>query len=73
MICKECNQEFKSLRSLTTHIQFKHNNDQKEYYDSIKAKEIAAILAGYTYIIIVDKNYQPFSDYIMNIQYQHYI
>lgn len=33
MICKECNQEFKSLRSLTTHIQFKHNNDQKEYYD----------------------------------------
>ena len=30
-ICEECNELFKTLRGLSTHIQFKHNN--KEYYN----------------------------------------
>ena len=39
MICQECNKEFKNLKALTTHIQFKHNNKQREYYDKwIKEK-----------------------------------
>lgn len=33
MKCKECNKELKNLKALTTHIQFKHNNEQHQYYN----------------------------------------
>lgn len=33
MKCKICNQEVKNLLALSTHIQFKHENKKKEYYD----------------------------------------
>jgi hypothetical protein len=34
MQCKECNKEVKNLKALATHIQFKHKNNKKEYYDN---------------------------------------
>ena len=33
MKCQECNKEVKNLKALSTHIQFKHGNNKKEYYD----------------------------------------
>ena len=33
MKCNECNLHVKNLKALSTHIQFKHNNLKKEYYD----------------------------------------
>jgi predicted transcriptional regulator len=34
MKCQICNKEVKDFRALSTHIQFKHENKSKEYYDS---------------------------------------
>jgi hypothetical protein len=32
--CKICNEEFKNLKALTTHVNFKHNLNGREYYDN---------------------------------------
>jgi hypothetical protein len=39
MKCKICNQELKNLLALSTHIQFKHENKKKEYYDLYMKKD----------------------------------
>lgn len=39
MKCQICNREVKNLLALSTHIQFKHGNKKKEYYDLYMKKE----------------------------------
>jgi hypothetical protein len=39
MKCKICDQESKNLLALSSHIQFKHDNKSKEYYDSYMMKK----------------------------------
>jgi hypothetical protein len=39
MKCQLCNKEVKNLKSLSTHIQFKHENKKKEYYDAYLKKK----------------------------------
>ena len=37
--CKICNEEFNSLKGLTTHARFKHGLNSKEYYDTFIKEE----------------------------------
>lgn len=39
MECQICHHEFKTNKGLSSHIQFKHGNKKKEYYDSFLKKE----------------------------------
>lgn len=61
MECQICYQELKNFKALSTHIQFRHNNEKKEYYDSFMKKDgegLCKVCNNPTNFTILNRGYE---------------